>query len=992
MTYSSSSKLVGFARISAVAVAIATAGAAWGQAEQDTHDADAQPASGPAVPPGGTSAQPETVAPTSGNANDSTIVVTGSRVVTNGANAPTPVTVVSSEQLQLAAPRNLVDGVLQLPQLRGNVSLANQANGTTQSNGANYLNLRGLGVSRTLVLMDGRRLTPNQNTSAVDASLVPEALVQRVDIVTGGASAAYGSDAVAGVVNFVLDNKFVGLKANAQGGITTYGDNENYKVDLTWGGAFMDDRLHVVASVLDYYSAGVPDYTYRPWTDRGLAAITNPTVTASNPASPGNPKQLVVSDAASTIAANGGLITNTLLRGTTFDPGGAPRAFRYGNLVSSTQMQGNDPGSFNPNLLLVLQAEQHRNQFYTHLTYDLSNNFSIYAQVLGSRNWVNYKSIPTFEISNTAFTIFQDNAYLPQSVRDVMVANNIAAFTLGRLSDDIAVPYVQGTTETGIVTVGFDGSVGGTSWQVHGYAQLGRSKSVYDTFDDPISDNLYRAADAVLNPASGQIVCRSTLTNPADGCVPLNLFGRGSPSDASLGYILGTAHQVYKYNQDVAEVSANGPLFKLPAGDVSLAVGAAWRGEKLVQTADGISQQIRTGAGIMGYPSSLVNTLGGFERTNPQPAAGDYNVWETFAELEIPLLQDMPFANSLSLNGSIRYVHYSNSGGVVPWKIGGVYAPTDWLRFRATRSRDIRAPNLGELYRGSSQGSANVIDPSQNNANVYVLTGSIGNPNLNPEIAMGTTAGIVLTPQGLLPRLTFSADYYNVSISDAISTLSAQREVTDCFQGVQEVCAFIQRAADGSLARILQPSFNVAFSKTSGVDTELSFLVPLEGVGTNGDGQLSVRLIVNYLDKLETALVGATPINAAGDMSQAAPKWLGTFQANLNLGKPKIFVQERFVGSGKFTSVDVNGTAATDASLDQNDIGAVWYTDATFSYDVNSNVNAFLSVTNVFNRDPPMIPSYLVAGSGFGNQPVGGVRGLYDFIGRSFTVGVHFKM
>ncbi len=380
-------------------------------------------------------------------------------------------------------------------------------------------------------------------------------------------------------------------------------------------------------------------------------------------------------------------------------------------------------------------------------------------------------------------------------------------------------------------TLGFDGKIADSDWQYHGYGQMGRSRSAYDTLDDPISDNLYRAADAVTDPASGRIVCRSTLTNPSDGCVPINLFGYGAPSQASINYINGTAHQVYHYDQNVAELSANGSLLTLPAGNLSVAFGAGYREEKLRQTADEISQRIRTGAGIQGYPIGLINTLGGFERTNPQPAAGKYDVTEVFTEVEVPLLKDQFLARSLTLNGAVRYVDYSTSGDVVPWKAGAVWEPVDWLRFRGTRSRDIRAPNLGELYRGSSQGTANVVDPFRNNANVAVLTGSIGNADLKPEIAKGTTFGVVLTPSDLISGFNVSLDYYSVRIDDAISTLGAQQELTNCFQGVQEQCNFIIRAADGSLARILQPSFNTAFTKTSGVDMEMSLARPLESIG-----------------------------------------------------------------------------------------------------------------------------------------------------------------
>src|SRR4051812_35128586 len=254
--------------------------------------------------------------------NVEAVVVSGSRLVTNGAQAPTPVTVVSTEQLQLAAPRNVVDGLLQLPQFKGSASVANQSTGTTGSNGADVLNLRNLGTTRTLVLVDGRRMVPFSSAGSVDAAQIPEALIQRVDVVTGGASAAYGSDAVAGVVNFILDNKFEGFKASAQAGISQYGDNFNYKVSVTGGMSFLADRLHVVGSLLDYKSTGVTFAQSRPWTADAVGSITNPNFNKNLPVSPTNSALLVVTQPLSSVAAPGGLITSGPLAGTTFDKTG----------------------------------------------------------------------------------------------------------------------------------------------------------------------------------------------------------------------------------------------------------------------------------------------------------------------------------------------------------------------------------------------------------------------------------------------------------------------------------------------------------------------------------------------------------------------------------------------------------------------------------------------------------------------------------------------
>ena len=931
-----------------------------------------------------------------GNAVES-VVVTGSRLVTSGAEAPTPVTVISTEQLQLAAPRNIVDGLLQLPAFKGSVSVANQSTGTTGSNGADYLNLRGLGVQRTLVLLDGRRVVPASSAGSVDVAQVPEALVQRVDVVTGGASAAYGSDAVSGVVNFILDTKFEGVKANAQAGVSQYGDNVNYKVSVTGGAAFLNDHLHVVGSVLDYKSFGVSSAVGRAWTDRAVGSITNPNFNKALPVSPTNSTLVVVTQPYSSVAALGGLITSSALAGTAFDPTGQAIPFNYGTLRSAAQMSGGD--GYNPNILLTLQPSQHRSQVFTHVTYDVSDNFSVYAQLAASQNHVQYNSLPTFELSSTNFTILRDNAYLPQTIKNFLATPaglGIASFTVGRDSPDFAIPHMDAITNSGTATIGFDGKVPGTSWTYHGYGQMGRDLDSYKTKNDPISDNLYRASDAVVNPATGQIVCRQTLSNPAAtaisnpvGCQPLNIFGVGNASPQALKYITGTAVQTVRVAEDVYEISAQGELFDLPAGAVSLALGGSYRREAFNQVTDAQSQEIRSGVGIgAAFPAGLINTLGGFERTNPQPTRGSFNVKEAFVETEVPLLKDAPWARSLTFNAAGRYVDYSTSGGVEPWKLGLVYLPTDGLRIRASRSTDIRAANLGELYQGSSQGTSTVQDPANSGVTTNVITGAIGNPGLVPESANTSTVGVVVTPDqlfsGFLPGLEFSVDYYQINISKAISTLTAQQELNFCANGSAQQCAFITRNATGTLARVALPFFNAAARQTKGVDFEATYTTQLSDIDSDWDGSLTFRGLVNYLGEFTTQVQGAAPIQLAGDIGvNSTPKWSGVFSSNLSIGRWGWFVQERWVGGGTFDNTNNNGLGVYP-----NHVGDVLYTDSTVTFDVmpETGLSTYFSISNLFDRDPPATPSFLIAGSSFSN------RTLYDLIGRQYTLGVRFKM
>lgn len=938
------------------------------------------------------------LAPAAANAQTSTggevseVIVTGSRVQVDGTRAPTPVTVVSSEQLALAAPRSVTDGLLQLPNFKGSPSVQSQGTGTTGSNGAAFLNLRGLGTQRTLVLVDGRRFVAANSSGSVDVALIPEALIQRVDVVTGGASAAYGSDAVAGVVNFILDTKFVGFKGTVQGGVSDRGDNANYKLTGAWGASLAGDRIHLVASGEHSNSDGVKAAEARDWVNDAIHNITNPAVTAANPASVTNPRTIVVTQPYSSIAALGGLIINTtgpaaVLKGTTFNSDGTARPFRYGSLVSSTQMSGGD--GYNPGLLLTLQPRQTRDAAYGQATFDVTPNVSVYGAATVARNHVKYNSLPTFELSNTQFTIFADNAFLPASVRTVMATNAIPSVTVGRISPDFAIPHMDATSDTIQVTFGLKGAIAGTSWAYDAYAQAGRNHALYLTSDDPMSSELYRAADSVLNPANGQIVCRSTLSDPNDGCVPLNIFGDGNASAAAKRYITGTAVQDVHVKQDVAEFSVHGDLFELPAGAIAVAFGAGYRKEEFTQKTDSRSNTIRTGVvtlsngqpyTIRGFPTGLINTLGGFERTNPQPTAGSYDVKEAFAEANVPLLLDVAWARSLTVNAAVRYTDYSTSGGVTSWKVGAVWAPIEGLTLRATRSRDIRAPNLGELYQGSSQGTSTVRDPQNNLQAVNALTGAVGNPGLTPELSNTTVFGFVFQPT-FLPGFSLNMDYYNIDIEDAISALSAQQEIDLCAAGATEICGFIERNAANTITRVRLPFFNAAGRLTRGVDTEASYSMPLSTFSDGLDGNLTFRALVNYISKFQTQVQGAAPLELAGDIGSSLPKWSGLFSARLELGRTQFFLQERWIGEGKFSNT------LTPIDINRNEVPNVFYTDVTLTYDITEDKRmvGFFTVNNLFDRDPEPTPGFLIAGASFGN------RGLYDLIGRMYTTGVRFR-
>ena len=388
--------------------------------------------------------------------------------------------------------------------------------------------------------------------------------------------------------------------------------------------------------------------------------------------------------------------------------------------------------------------------------------------------------------------IRRDNAFLPSSVRSAMIANNLQTITIGRVSNDVGKIKLDRDDWTYEAVAGATGHFG--SWTADAYAQYG--KNIYDLDFGPNNrkqNEYFNAVDAVVGPG-GTIVCRSTLTNPSDGCIPVNVFGDGSLTLNP--YVNGTAHFRLVTTQSVAAANLRGTPFSTWAGPVALAIGAETRRDHAVGTADPISQRVNANGSV-----------GGWILGNQLPEVGTIKVFEAYAEAQAPLLKDAPLARELSINGAIRRTHYSLSGTVYTWKIGASYVPVDGIRLRATRSRDIRAPNIGELFENGGSSNTNVFDPVLGRA-VQIREISAGNPNLKPEKADTWTAGAIIQP-AFLPRFSASVDYYDIKIKDAISTLGAPTLAQGCFAGNALYCQSITFNPDGSIAFITNTRLNL---------------------------------------------------------------------------------------------------------------------------------------------------------------------------------------
>lgn len=918
------------------------------------------------------------------------VIVTGSRLILDGSKAPTPVTVASVEQLNDLRPGTLQDALRDLPVLQYSLSpqTQNRLSSGIGTNGASFLDLRNLGAGRTLILVDGRRIVPSGAAGTVDVSILPESLVQRVEVVTGGASSAYGSDAVAGVVNYVLDKRFTGFKGEVSGGISEEGDNENYTISLASGLPFAGGRGHVIASAEYYNNDGVPNGFDRHWLARQRATILNPAVTTSNPASPSNPNRITFDDVQNRQYTYGGLINTGPLAGTQFLAGGEVAPFVPGTLVSprsQAQVGGGGPDP-DPNVAASVTGELERAAAFVHGIYDLTDNFNIFAEYA----WADVHSArlpaPNVLSGTSAVTIFQDNAYLPAEIRSQMQGLGLDSFALNRLFQDLGDGPVEivADNDTNRGAVGFEGTLAGR-WGIGGSYSYGRAVVDNAVINNLNYVNLYNAADAVMSPATGEIVCNSTLAFPTNGCVPINLFGEGSPSPAARQYVSGESAYHSVAQQHFVELSIKGDLFTLPAGPVGVAAGVSYREESVEQTSDEISQQYKNGIGLgfRGWPSSLQNQLGGWFWADFQPLEGSFNVKEVFAETTVPLLKDLPFANSLELNGAVRYADYSlNAGGVTTWKVGAVYAPTAEIRVRAALSRDIRNASILELFQRGQQASGNAIDPFNGGVTVFYNPVTIGNPNLKPEKADTLTLGVVYRPDWA-ESLLLSADYYDIDVRDYITTLGGQNIVNLCFAGNQSLCPLVQfDPVTGLLSGVINPTLNAARFKTSGLDLEASYTLPLERLNSAWDGELFVRLMGTAVFEFASQTTGGALIDLVGN-STGSPDYTALLSLTYSRGPLRMSLATKYIPDLHSPQL-VPGVNPSPADEDANMVDGRVYAQLALSYDVTDRYELFANVNNLFDEDPPYSPA-------FGPFAITTNPSLFDRIGRQYTLGMRFR-
>ncbi|UNK56167.1 TonB-dependent receptor [Pseudoxanthomonas daejeonensis] len=865
------------------------------------------------------------------------VSVTGSRVMSAGFESPTPVTSITQEQIQAEAPNSIVDYINTLPAMAGTRS-PTQGNNAISSGatGMSLLDLRGLGAERTLVLVDGRRYVGSTLTGSVDANALPTGLIKGVDIVTGGASSVYGSDAVAGVVNFMLDKYYTGTKGYVQAGRSRHGDDDQASAGITFGQAFADDRGHFLINAEHATSDGVGAVRDRPWF-RGWGTMVNPGWTATN----GEPNRIIVPFLNRPNEAVGGLITSGPLKWMAFSPDGTPRTFDPGmlDLTGSSSSGGELDGHF---ASVSLKGASERQNLFARGSFWINDNFEVFAEAGHANSVVRTNS--SYNYYGGSLTISRDNAYLHPLVAQAMDNAGVRSAAYGLLLGD-ASPRVETTTDRAVV--GLSGQLG-QSWTLDAYYQYGRSKLHTQVQNTSNTTRLKLAIDAVVDPASGRIVCRSSLANPGNGCVPLNTFGGANMSEQALAYVLGSPELRQTMKQEVVSAILRGEPAQLPAGPLVTAFGVEARRESVEGWAD---------------PAGLRREwlFGNFLPTN-----GENEVKEAFVEALVPLVAD-----ELSLNAAARVADYDYSGTAFTWKLGVTWSPLDALTVRAARSRDIRAPNLADLYQAGVTQRQSVTDPWFNNTLRNIERVMTGNLNLKPEEADTTSLGIVFSPWD---NFQGAVDYYQIEIKDAITSLSNQQVIQRCYDGDTEVCRLVQRDATGAVSGLTMSPVNVAKRVIRGIDTDLIYSQPLEGMGDNTS--LEMRLIATRLLE-STSENPFASYDYAGENTGSSPKWRALANATLRSGPARIGASARFVGSGVLDNTWVEGV-----DIDDNHVPSTWYLGLSGAYTFGGErFEAYFNVDNVLDKAPVRI--------GNNNNGINGV--LYDLVGRYYSVGLRFS-
>ena len=978
---------------------------------------------------GGTGQQPEAVAARPGApASDGTdaaqageIVVTGSRIA-SGTTSASPLQVVDAQAIRSTGASNLQDVLLQNPVFGTPAVSRTNSNFSTSGAGLATVDLRNLGTSRTLVLVNGRRfVSGSPNDQAVDLNSIPTTFIDRVDILTGGASSVYGSDAVAGVVNIIYRNNFQGIELSGQAGISQEGDDSSKQINLTIGGNVDGGRGNIIAYA--GYSRDGAVFS----SGRARSAVDQ-TDTAAGVTGDANDLFTITRPFYSSFAPQGRFFGAGGATVGTFD---ANNNFITGFSTNGTATRPAD--GYNRSSARTIAIPVERYLLATRATYEVAPAVNVFLEGTFARSHTETRLEP-FPISSSGTNgIFQaSGGYFPvqQRLADGTIFNNpfVPAALLARLTDvdgdglkdvsftrrltDIANRTSVADRTTYRITAGVNGNIT-SNIRYDAFVNYGRTDD-NQTGTGQVNLANFRSA-LVVTQVNGQLVCADVQAR-AQGCVPVNVFGANTISPAAANYIRADSNRQAHADQFDTGINISGSFFDpFGAGALGIAVGAEYRRETSAAAFDSLSQ-----AGLNGG-NAIPNTSGAFDVT------------EGYGEVSLPILHDT-FINDLTLKAAGRVSQYSTVGRVYSYNYGAEFSPFRGIRFRAVRALATRAPNVSELFQGAAQTfPTGLVDPcvgvtattastlgttcrsfagvnaniaangafTQTQADIQGVSGfDTGNPNLREERGNTLTVGAVITPRdfGFLPNFSLTVDYSRTRISGAIVSTPRQFILNQCFQqGNQAFCQFVTRRATieganspGSLQFVNSGASNSGGVFNSSLDVTANYLQDLNSlIGINA--RLSLGLAYTHVfDFYSIPLPGADKDNIAGEIGASRDRFLAT--AGLEIGQVRFQYRGTFIGRSYLddqfvTQFSDDGVNAIDRHDRRARIGAYYYSDLQIQFMAGEHYEFYIGGNNITNVSPPPIYSNL-PGDVTGSETD---SGTYDAIGRRFYAGARIR-
>ncbi len=958
------------------------------------------------------------------------IIVTGSRIASPTAESTAPLQIIDDLAIDEAGITNIQELLLENP-VFGTPALSRTNSAfLTSGTGVATIDLRDLGSNRTLTLIDGRRVVASlAGSSTVDLNVIPVQFLERVDVLTGGSSALYGSDAVAGVVNFIYRKDFEGVAANAQYGITEQGDDARYQADVTIGTNVADGRGNIMVHFGYSNEEGLLSNRRPNTTTDGLSAIFF-----------GGAIDSEVVPFFSSFPPQGRFDVNgTASSGDdfTFSPNGALQNCFTTNGATCTASigPGTGPNGFNRQQFRTLAVPVERYLFAARGFYGITDDIDFFFEGTFNRTF-SARQIEPFPLQSGGTNgVYPGGGrmpienYLPGT--NTIVANPfVPAEILAAASDldgdglrdvgftrrTVEFGPREGTTERNFYrfVLGLEGTVFDDrfTWDVsynYGHVsenQVSNGQVNVVNFRDALAARL-EVGDENGNGVPGEVICIDPEAR-ANGCAPANIFGFDSLSQAAVNYIAAQGAFQTGITQQVVTGNLSGSLFDLPAGPVGIALGAEYRKESSFSDNDAL-----TNAGL-----NAGNVL--------PDTRGSFDVAEVYAEVKVPILADTPGFQLLEVGGAVRYADYSTAGGVLSWNVQGTWQPIDDLRLRATYATAVRAPNIGELFAGLSQTfpsgltdpcaaanggtgvtatdgtalAANCLADPGVAANV-ALNGSFtqvqsdiqgiggfngGNPNLFEETAKSLTVGAVLNPRSIdfLRNLTVTVDYYDIEIEDVISGFPRQFTLDQCYtESNSTFCQFIIRRptatstnSAGSIQFINALGVNAAVLETSGIDVTASYST---GLGLTEGDRLSARIAYTHILKYDFFSLPTAPADPSdGEIGTAADR----FTANLAYTNDdfRLSFTGTFIGKS-FVDDQFNGPRFAS-------VPAYFKLDSQFSWNVTDELEWYFGIDNLLDKAAPNILTG-VTGNVTGADTAADV---YDVFGRSYYSGVRLRI